>query len=431
MKDTGESFQRARIFYGWWIVAVCFIVFIFHAGAAFYSFSRFMPTLIEEFGSSTAAIAGAASLYMLVLGLTGPVIGRLTDKYGPKKLMLLGAIIAGAGLMLCSLANAVWHIYALYFVLGIGFGGAGLVPVGAVVSNWFTRRRGTAMGIAMVGIAIGAILIAPLTGYLIESIGWQMAFLILGVLTAVLIIPPVMLVMKNRPEDMGLLPDGARPVEGEAMPELASVPDSKAISRAGEEGWTPSKAFRSLPFWLLLATFFFAGAVIAGVLQNEVNFLKVMGIPMAAATLALGLTGGIGGVGKLAFGVLADRLSPRYTAILCIALQVVGLSILLMTHTTAMVWAFVFVFGFAMGGNITLQPLVTSEFFGMKSFGALLGWVVLAGAVGSALGPVVGAAIYDASGSYSLAFIIFLVAYAAAIAALSFARRPRLRDATP
>jgi predicted MFS family arabinose efflux permease len=283
----------------------------------------------------------------------------------------------------------------------------------------------------MAGIAIGAILIAPLTGYLIENISWQMAFLALGVLTWVLIIPPVILVMKTRPEDVGLLPDGVSPVGDEAVPELPSVPDPKAISSAGEEGWTPSKAFRSLPFWLLLATFFFAGAVIAGVLQNEVNFLKVMGIPMAAATFALGLTGGIGGVGKLAFGVLADRLSPRYTAILCIALQLVGLSILLMTHTTAMVWVFVFVFGFAMGGNITLQPLVTSEFFGMKSFGALLGWVVLAGAVGSALGPVVGAAIYDASGSYSLAFITFLVAYAAAIAALSFARRPGLRDATP
>jgi predicted MFS family arabinose efflux permease len=282
------------------------------------------------------------------------------------------------------------------------------------------------MGIAMAGIAIGAILIAPLTGYLIENISWQMAFLALGVLTWVLIIPPVILVMKTRPEDVGLLPDGVSPVGDEAVPELPSVPDPKAISSAGEEGWTQSRAFRSVPYWLVLAAFFLVGAVIAGVLQNEVKFLEVMGLPTAAATFALGFTGGIGGLGKLAFGFLADRLSPKYTALLCFALQLVGLVILIMTHTTAMVWVFVFVFGFAMGGNITLQPLVSGELFGMKSFGAIFGWVVLAGAVGSALGPVLAGAIYDASGSYTPAFIIFLVAYAVAIAALLFARRPKL-----
>jgi len=146
------------------------------------------------------------------------------------------------------------------------------------------------------------------------------------------------------------------------------------------------------------------------------------------ATLGLALTGGIGGLGKLGFGFLADRLSPKYVAIICIALQLVGLAILIiaqMMQNVAMVWAFVIVFGFAMGGNITLQPLVTGQLFGTASFGAIFGWVVLIAAVGAALGPGLMGLIYDASGSYSVGFTTFLGVYAVAITALFFARKPK------
>jgi len=385
-----------------------------------------MPTLIEEFGSSTAVIAGAASLYMLVIGLTGPVAGRLTDRYGPKTLILSGAVISGAGLMLLSQATEIWHLYVLYLVVGIGMSGAGVVPVGAAISNWFTRRRGTAMGITTAGIALGALLIVPLTDYLI-SISWQTAFLVLGVINFILIIPPVMLVMKTRPEDAGLLPDGAAPLDEVTIAEMEAVPGAE-VSFDVEPQWTVSKAMRSPSYWLMVAAFFLGGTAIAGILQNEVTFLEAMPIPgiAAVAAIALGFTGGIGGLGKLAFGYLADKISSKYAAILCFSLQLVGVVILIVTQSVAMVWVFVVVFGFAMGGNITLQPLITGELFGTKSFGAIFGWVVLAGAVGAALGPVLMGAIYDASGSYSLAFTTVLVIYAVAIAALFFARRPRL-----
>lgn len=420
---------NSRIFYGWWIVAACIVVTMLHAGVAFYAFGRFLPTLTEEFGSGTTVIAGVVSLYMLVVGLTAPVAGKLTDKYGPRRLIVIGAVIAAAGFMFLGLASAVWHLYICYFVVGIGMSGAGFVPVSVVISNWFVRRRGVAMGIAMAGVSLGAIVIAPLAHYLIVVTGWQMAFVILGALTAVLVVIPVMFVMRTRPEDMGLLPDGARPVEGKAVPELAGVPDSpdpKVTSSAGDESWTLSMAFRSPPFWLLLVTFFFAGAVVAGVLQHEVNFLITMGIPMATASFALGLTGGIGGLGKVVFGFLADKFTPKYVSVLCIALQVVGLVILIMTENVAMVWVFVFVYGFAMGGWLTLEPLVTGQFFGMASFGTIFGWVLAAAAVGSALGPFLMGVIYDVSESYSVGFIIFLALYIVAIAALSFARRPKL-----
>ena len=423
-----QVLTKARIFYGWWIVVVGMLVTMLHAGAAFYAFSRFLPTLLDEFQSGATAISGAASLYMLTVGFTGPVVGKLTERWGPKKPIVLGGAIAAAGLMLLGAAQAVWQLYVFYFIVGIGMSGAGFVPVGVAIANWFERRRGVAMGITMAGVALGGIAIAPLAHYLIVWTGWRMAFVILGAMTAVLVIIPTMLVLKARPEDVGLLPDGARAPEGEAVPAAAgaSQPDTAGgNSNVNEEVWTLSMAFRTPRFWLLLAAFFFAGTVVAGVLQHEVNILKDMGVPLAAASFALGLTGGIGGVGKVFFGVIGDRFTPRYAALLCIGLQIVGLILLMLTHSTTMVWVFVFVYGFAMGGWLTLEPLVTGELFGMSAFATIFGWVLAAAAVGSGLGPIIMGAVYDASGNYYVGMITFLVAYGISMTSLFLARRPK------
>jgi len=424
-----QSSQKVtgRIFYGWWIVAVCFLVLVVHSGCAFYSFARFTTTFIEieAFGSSAGAIGFAASVYMLILGLTGPAVGRLSDRLGPKKVILVGAIIAGAGLMLLTQASQVWHLYLLYGLVGMGMSGAGVVPVSATIANWFSKRRGAAMGVATAGIALGAFL-ALLTDLIIDAVSWQAAFLVLGLITWALIILPTTLVMKTRPSDVGLLPDGAAPLDELTIAEMEAAPGAE-VSFDIEPAWTASKALKNPNFWLMLVAFFLVGVALAGILQHEDRFLTIMEVSIPA-TLGLALTGGIGGLGKLGFGFLADRLSPKYVAIICIALQLVGLAILIiaqMMQNVAMVWAFVIVFGFAMGGNITLQPLVTGQLFGTASFGAIFGWVVLIAAVGAALGPGLMGIIYDASGSYSIGFTTFLGVYAVAITALTFARRPK------
>lgn len=428
MKEA-QSAQKTTggIFYGWWIVAVCFLVLLVHSGCAFYSFSVFLDVWKAQFpASSVTAVSLPAALYMLMVGITGPVIGRLTDRYGPKRLILGGGVIAGTGLMLLSQVTEVWHLYVLYSLVGIGMSGAGFIPVSTTISNWFAKRRGMAMGITTAGIALGALL-ALLTDHLIESISWQAAFLVLGAITFALVIPSIALVMKTRPEDMGLLADNAAPLNQVAVAKMEAVPGAEVSFDVRPER-PVVKALRSPSYWLMVAAFFFEGAAIAGILQHEDSFLGEMDLSISAA-LGLALTGGVGGMGKLAFGYIADRMPPKYAAILCIALQMVGLAIIaiayIVTQNMAIAWAFVFVFGFAMGGNVTLQPLVTGQLFGTASFGTLLGGVVLAAAVGSALGPLVMGATYDASASYSTGFIAFLVVYAVAIVALSLARRPK------
>lgn len=421
-----------QIFYGWWIVAVSFLVLFVHAGCAFYSFAILRDVLEEEFATSSAAISGAISIYMLTLGLTAPLAGRLTDKYGPKNVVVVGGVIAGIALLLLSLINAVWQIYLLYLVVGIGMSGAGLIPLAVALSNWFTRRRGRAIGIATAGIALGAIALAPLTDFVTETVSWQAAYVVLGVITLVCVVLPVMLVLKTRPQDMGLLPDGERPaaVEAGAASELATNP-AEASPGSGEPQWTTSAAIRTMPYWLALAAFFLVGMAIAGVLQHEKKFFEDVGITTSTAALALGITGGIGGVGKLTFGFLADRISAKRAALVCFALQIVGLVLLLNTESVAMMWVSVVVFGFAMGGNVALQPLIIGDFFGLASFGTILGSIALVAAVGAGLGPVLTGAMYDAFGGYTLAFTIFVVGYAVALTALVLARRPKPKTTAP
>lgn len=426
-EDHVTEKTTGRIFYGWWIVAACFLVLFVHSGCAFYSFGVFLDVWKAQFpASSVTAVSLPVALYMLVLGLTGPAVGRLTDRYGPKRLLMGGGVITGTGLMLLTQVTEVWHLYLLYSVVGIGMSGAGLIPVSATISNWFTKRRGAAMGITTAGIALGALL-ALLTDHLIESISWQVAFLVLGAIAFALVIPPVMLVMKTRPQDVGLLPNGAAPLDEVAIAKMEAAPGAE-VSFDREPELTVTKALKSPSYWLMVASFFLVGMALAGILQHEDSFLGEMEFSISAA-LGLALTGGVGGLGKLAFGYIADRLSPKYTAILCIALQLVGLAIIaiayIVTQSMVMAWAFVFVFGFAMGGNVTLQPLVTGQLFGTASFGTLFGGVVLAAAVGSALGPLVMGGIYDAAASYATGFIAFLAVYAVAIAALSLTRRPK------
>ena len=424
--------KNRQIFYGWWIVAVSFLVLFVHAGCAFYSFAILRDVLEDELATSSAAISGAVSLYMVVLGLTAPLAGKLTDKYGPKNVVVVGGVIAGIALLLLSLTNAVWQIYLLYIVVGIGMSGAGLIPLAVALSNWFTRRRGTAIGIATAGIALGAIVLAPLTDFVTETVSWQAAYVVLGVITLVCVVLPVMFIMRTRPQDMGLLPDGERPAAAEAVAasELATNP-AEARSGSEEPEWTTSAAIRTMPYWLALAAFFLVGMAIAGVLQHEKKFFEDIGVTTSTAALALGITGGIGGVGKLTFGFLADRISAKRAALVCFALQIVGLVLLLNTESVAMMWVSVVVFGFAMGGNVALQPLIIGDFFGLASFGTILGSIVLVAAVGAGLGPVLTGAMYDAFGSYTLAFTIFVVGYAVAVTALILARRPKLKNTTP
>lgn len=409
------------MFYGWWIVLVCLLVQVASSGTAFYSFSVYQQVLPSVFSTTATAISLATSVYLLSIALTGPSVGRLTDRYGPRRVLLVGGVIAGVGFCLLSITQTIWELYLFYFVVGLGMSGAGAVATSTAVSSWFVRRRGTAIGITMIGMSVGALTMPNLVRVIIETSGWQLSFLMLGLIAWTLIIPTVWFVMKDHPHEMGLLPDGAAVLNQSGDPHASELTTSKEPGR-------PVATFTSATYWLVSIVFFLANIALSGVLQHEVSFLTNEAImPFSIASLALGLTGGIGALGKLAFGYLSDRISSRYAIMLCFGLQAVGVSLLMFAREVT-IWPFVSVYGFAMGGQYATQPTVVAEVFGSSSFGTTLGRLTPAIALGLAVGPFMTAWIYDTTRSYSEAFIIITLLYVVCTVAMAFTRKTQFKS---
>ena len=410
------AIKGTRVFYGWWIIIAAMAILFVQAGTGFYSFGVILKPLMNEFGWSRGLVSMAQSIYLLTAGVGGLFIAKLTRRYSIKKIVLLGAVMGGIGFILLSLTTNLWYLYALYLFQGFGLGaGAGLIPTSVLISNWFTKRRGTAMGIATAGIALGAMVLVPLEGFITASFGWRQTYIFMGLVVLAIDIPAALFVLRTSPQEMGLMPDGNKPSEMKESP-VREVPINHAAELAGNsEPSTTAIWIRSLPVWLLSLSFTLAQIGEISILIHEIPLITDLGISVTAAAAALAFTGGMGGIGKIAFGWLTDKLSTRYVTVLCFALQMVGVFILMQTHNMTMVWIFVVVFGFAMGGMATLMPLAIGDLFGIARFGVIYGFVHFVVIGGSTLGPTFAGFIFDATGSYSLVLTIFSIMYGISI----------------
>ncbi|MBW2062085.1 MAG: MFS transporter [Deltaproteobacteria bacterium] len=415
--------QGKGIFYGTWIVAGCFVLLFLYAGAGFYSFSIFIKPLEEHFGWSRTEISFTMSIYMILHGLLGPLIGHITETYGARKVMTVFAVASGASFILVSFTPALWYFYMSYAVLSATTAGIGFIPVSSLLARWFVRRRGTAIGMAMVGIAVGGLVMAPLVGLITSYFSWRISFIFLGLLTWAVSLPVALFVIKSSPAELGLRPDGDEPASAEALD--FSPGAAEASMDAQENGWPFRAALRTRAFYWIAATFFLAPLAQMGILQHQVPLIIEAGISQAAAATALGLTAGFGGLGKLSFGRITEMLPFHYAAMLCFGLQAVGVLILLTAQNMAMIWVYVAVFGFAMGGVVVLVPLVVGHFFGLAAFGVLIGVVSLVEALGCSGGALISGLIYDRLGSYHYALIIYIGIYLTAILTIFLAGKPK------
>ncbi|MCP4752597.1 MAG: MFS transporter [Proteobacteria bacterium] len=415
--------KKKGVYYGWWVVIASFFLLFLFAGAGFYSFSIFIKPLEESFGWSRSQISFAMSLYLIIHGLCGPLVGHLTETYGPKRVMTLFALGSGAAFILISFTPSLWYFYGAYSILSMMTTGIGFIPISAILSRWFVRRRGTAIGMAMVGISFGGLVMSPLIGTINEIFSWRASFVFLGVLVWVVAIPLTVLVMKGYPGEIGLLPDGDAP-EDTGGKEDSSKNGNGSLAMM-EQGWPLRKALRSRAFWWISATFFLAPLGQMGVLQHQVPLITESGISPAVAAAALGFTAGLGGLGKLSFGRISELIPFHFTAMLCFGLQALGVFILYHIDSAVMMWLHVGIFGFAMGGVVVLVPMVVGQFFGLVSFGVIMGIVSFSQAVGSSLGAIISGVVYDYFGSYQYALIFYIGVYLTAILTIFLAGKPR------
>jgi MFS family permease len=410
------STSSNRIYYGWWIVLATFLNLFFAVGIIFYGFPVLYPYLIESLAFTRAQVTQGFFLGFLFAGLPiGVLAGALIDRFGARLVILAGAGLVALPLMFMGMMNRFWQFEPLCIVEVIGYVLAGPIANQVLIARWFHGRRGRAMGYAYLGLGLGGVTAPMLVNFLARYLGWRHALELLGALILVVLFPIGILVTRSSPEDSGVLPESFGEV---ALPSEISSPT--AVRSIGV-----SEAVRSAPFWLLLAGSTLAIGAIGAVIQHFILFLKDAGYSASAASRysTILLSASLGG--RVIVGYLADRFRKSY--IMAVFYLLIGASVFLLAnpHSPLSLWAFALIFGFSMGADYMLIPLVTSECFGTASLGKLLALIIMGYSIGQWGGPWLVGRMFDARHSYDLAWRIIAIsgiAGAAAIYALSFFR---------
>ncbi len=368
-------------------------------------------------GWSRGEITAALTILYIMNGVVSPLIGRLVDRFRVKLVITAGTLVMTLGFILLSQVNNLWLFYLGFIIIGIGSTAMGPVPTSAVVSRWFQKRRGLAIGLMSTGVGAAGFVSPVIGGLLIPTIGWRYTYLMLGLVTAVVIIPLVLFLMKESPLDIGYLPDGERtPITHEQQ----RLPSSYA-------GLTGREAVTTIAFWLLTVSFFSSQFSQVGAVQSQAPYLGDLGFSVVTTSTALGLVGVGSAVGKISFGWLCDRMSPKYVCLIGLGLALAGIMTLMYIRTDSpaiIIWFYVGLIGLGVGSWFPTLSMLTSTNFGLRAYGTIFGMMSLAMNLGSAIGPLVAGLIYDFTGSYHQAFVLFALLYVVAIPSILAVRRP-------
>ncbi len=413
-----SSKRRPRIFYGYWLVLVTFIFLFLTIGCGSFAFSLFVTPLQSELGWGRGEIMAGFTVFFVTMGIVSPVVGRFVDRYGARLVIPLGAVVMGLGFVIASRVSDLYLFYIGYFVIGTGAAGMGQVPSSAVVSHWFKRRRGTAIGFMAAGVGAGG-LIAPFISYLIVNHGFRVAYLAMAIIIWAVVIPLGAIVVRTRPSEMGLYPDGA-----EAPPEpLDGVQPAPTLIT----GMTLREAARTRTFWLIVVSFFPSCFASMGLVQAPVPFLQDIGYPMATAATALSAVAIGSGLGKVFFGWLCDRVQPKKAWATGQALMAASVLILLNVRGDSpviLIWAYALLLGFGVGSWLPSLSMLASTNFGLLAYGAVFGALNLVQSLGTATGPFFAGVMYDTTGTYYWAFVTFGLLFAIGIPAILLVKKP-------
>lgn len=407
-------------FYGWWIVATSFVTLFVATGFIFYSYGVFLEPIQAEFGATRFAVALGLTLMNAAMATFSPFLGRFIDTWSIRHVMMIGCLSLGFGFILASRITALWQWYLLIgTMLAFGVCLIGQLSSTALVANWFVRRRGAALGIATTGVSMSGMVMAPVTSYLISHFGWRTTFLIFGCLALGALLPLVWAFVINRPEDMDLQPDGAR------RPPLDTDSDiALAAAQPMRPSFSTAATLRNQTFWaitLAIGLNFFA---MAATLIHLIEHARDLEITRTQAAYVLTASAGVGVIGKVLFGYVADFVDARLALVMCLGFQAIGTTLLLFADTYTELMAVGAVFGFGMGGVVPLWGSLVGDYFPRPVFGRVMGLMSPCMLPIQASGVPFAGYIHDVTGDYHLAFIVFTVAYIAAALCLMFVRNP-------
>lgn len=383
--------------YSWVMVILTSVAMIAYAPVV-YTFGVFLQPLTEEFGWERGALSGVFSIQMLLIGVLSIFVGRLSDKYGPRIFVTLGGLLTSVGFLLMSQVNSLWQVYLNWgFIMGIG-GGCFYIAIMSTVPKWFAKRTGVAVGITVAGMGLGAVISPPLIQWLISIYGWQQPFIILSIALFVIVVPLAQF-MRHSPQRMGIRPYGdVEDTIGDRLPLLST-----------SEGISFTQAVKTSRFWFFGLVVFCAFFCVQVIIVHVVPYAVDVGVPALVAAGVLSIAAGSSVVGRLTIGLIADRVGGRLALSFCVILITLSLTCLLFIHDVWMFYVFAVVFGFGYGGVVLLVTIVTAELYGLTSLGMMLGIFSFYDTAGGVLGPPLAGSIFDATRSYSSAFLVCVI----------------------
>ena len=408
--------QDKKLFYGWVIVAISTLALLVSNGLSIGGIPVFSEWIRNDFIANGAILKENAQTIVsnfgvftfLTAGLTAPLAGYFINRFRLKPLMLLGSVILGAALLLHSQAQSLALVYTARIMFGIALGFIGVLINTVLVSNWFRRRRGTAMGIMLCGTSFGGVVIPLLATPLIKSYGWRTAMIAVSLMIWVVLIPAIIFLVREKPSDMGLFPDGA----------TAPTEEVAAASRNDyQEGLTLGEAMRTPIFWVfaLCAMLIFYPLFVTT--QQLILYLRTprIGMTPAVAASMISILSALSICGKFLFGSLSDKFSPTRVMFFCCLTMLIG-TLFFLKFSASVVLFFVVPFGLGYGGTFVLLQRLIADYFGAREYPKILGVVTVIETIGAAIGGRVTGAVADANGGdYSQAFYLLIAATGVAL----------------
>jgi len=420
-------FGKKKIFYGWWVVLASTILFFTSGGIWLYGFTVFFNPIRNAFGWTAAITSIAFTMQRLQGGILSPIVGFLVDKVGPRKLMVSGWGIVGLGFLLMSRIESLWAFYGSFLILGIGISFSAWVTIQTTVANWFVKKRSRALTLIFIGFA-GSGIVAPFLALSISNYGWRETLVIVGI-AACLIGMPLSLLMRHKPSQYGLLPDGDSPTS-EAINEAdrhSTSEGAKLKPGSSTADFSAGMALKTRAFWLLSFVNFFQQTTTSALFIHIVPYLESVRFPTTtAATVVTGITVG-SLIGRLGFGFIGDFANKRYLLAIVLALQTVGLFIFAFIEMERawLVVPFLIIYASGYGGMWPLRPALQADYFGARNFGSIMGLMSAISMVGGLSSPVIAGWIFDVTGSYHLAWMIFASISVPAAPLMLLAKPPR------
>jgi MFS family permease len=387
--------SKDAVFYGWVVVVSFLLVGITLYGIHF-SFGIFFKSIQSEFSLTRTVTSAIASANLLLAGICAFGAGWALDRYGPKTIILLMGLFAGLSLLLTSQTNSLWQLFITYsLLLAIGTGALYVVPT-STISRWFDKKRGLALGIAGSGSGLGTVIMAPFATYLISNFEWRIAYIVVGLIAWLIVIPSSWL-LKREPRDIGTLPDGAKS-------NLKDIESEEGSFQPAD--FSLLQVFSTRSFWLILSIWFLFATCLFLVLTHLVPHVTDIGFSAREAAGVLSLMGGSAIAGRVLMGIASDRMGRKLTPIICALLLAGAMLWLTWSKDLWMLYLFALVCGFAYSGLSSSAGALIADVFGLGNIGAIFGVLEVGFGIGAAVGPALGGLLFDANNSYSTAFLI-------------------------